>query len=53
MTNNLIDLQIEPIKNNKLLNQINHQNVLKIADFPTEKKLIESALKTRLLLLTI
>ena len=26
MTNNLIDLQIEQIQNNKLLKQINHQN---------------------------
>ena len=29
MINNLIDLQIEQIQNKKLLNQINHQNVLK------------------------
>ena len=32
MTNTLIDLQIEQIQNKKLLKQINHQNVTKIAD---------------------
>ena len=47
MTNNLIDLQIEQIQNKKLLKQINHQNVTKIADLTTEKKLIESALKNK------
>ena len=51
MTNNLIDLQIELIQNKKLLKQINHLNIAKIADLTTEKKLIESALKTRVVLL--
>ena len=37
MTNNLIDLQIELIQNKKLLKQINHQNVTKIAALTTEK----------------
>ena len=52
MNNNLIDLQIEQIQNKKLLKQINHQNVT-IADLTTEKKLIETALKTRVVLLAI
>ena len=47
MTNNFIDLQIEQIQNKKLLKQINHQNVTKIADLTTEKKLIETALKNK------
>ena len=47
MTNNLIDLQIKQIQNEKLLNWINHQNVTKIADLTTEKKLIETALKNK------
>ena len=47
MTNNLIDLQVEQIQNKKLLKQLNHQNVTKIADLTTEKKLIESALKNK------
>ena len=45
MTNNLIDLQVEQIQNKKLLKEINQQNVTKIADLTTEKKLIESSLK--------
>ena len=53
MTNNLIDLQVEQIQNKKLLKQINHQNVTKIIDLTTEKELIESALKTRMVLLAI
>ena len=47
MTNNLIDLQVEQFQNKKLLEQINQQNVTKIADLTTEKKLIESALKNK------
>ena len=47
MANNLIDLQIEQIQNKKLLEQINQQNVIKIADLTTEKKLIELALKNK------
>ena len=47
MTNNLIDLQIELIQNKKLLKQINHLNITKIADLTTEKKLIETALKNK------
>ena len=47
MTNNLIDLQIEQIQNKKLLKQINHQNVTKIADLTIETKLIETALKNK------
>ena len=47
MTNNFIDLQIEQIQNKKLLKQINHQNVTKIADITTEKLLIELALKNK------
>ena len=46
-TKNLIDLQIEQFQNKKLLKQINQQNVTKIADLTTEKKLIESALKPK------
>ena len=53
MTNNLIDLQIELIQNKKLLKQINHQNVSKITDLTTEKKLIETALNTSVVLLVI
>ena len=53
MTNNLIDLQIELIQNKKLLKQINHQNITKIAALTTEKQLIEIALKTRMVLLAI
>ena len=45
MINNLIDLQVKQIQNKKLLKQINQQNVTKIADLTTEKKLIESTLK--------
>ena len=45
MTNNLIDLQIKLIQNKKLLKQINHQNVTKIAALTTEKQLIEIVLK--------
>ena len=45
MSNNLIDLQVEQIQNKKLFEQINQNNVTKIADLTTEKKLIESALK--------
>ena len=45
MTNNLINLQVERIQNNKLRKQTNQQNVTKISDLTTEKKLIESALK--------
>ena len=47
MNNNLIDLQIELIQNKQLLKQINHLNITKIADLTTEKKLIETALKTK------
>ena len=47
MTRNLIDIQIEPIQNKKLLKQINHQNITKIANLTTEKKVIESALKNK------
>ena len=47
MTNNLINLQVERIQNNKLHKQTNQQNVTKIADLTTEKKLIESALKNK------
>ena len=43
MINNLIDLQIEQILNEKLLKQINHLNITKIGDLTTEKKLIETA----------
>ena len=45
MSNNLIDLQVEQIQNKKLLEQINQNNITKIADLTTKKKLIESALK--------
>ena len=51
MTNNLINLQVERVQNNKLHKQTNQQNVTKIADLTTEKKLIESALKKRVILL--
>ena len=47
MINNSIELQIELIENKKLLKQINHLNVTKIADLTTEKKLIEEALKDK------
>ena len=46
-SNNLIDLQVEPIQNKKLLKHINQQNTTKIADLTTEKKLIESALENK------
>ena len=46
MSNHLIDLQVEKIQNKKLLEQINQQNITKIADLSSEKQLIESALKT-------
>ena len=45
MSNNLIDLQVEQIQNKKLLEQTNQQNVTKIADFITKKKLIASTSK--------
>ena len=47
MINNLIDLQIELTENKKLLKQINHLNITKIADLTTEKKLIEELLKDK------
>ena len=47
MSNHLIDLQVEKIQNKKLLEQINQQNITKISDLTTEKKLIESALKPK------
>ena len=47
MSNNLIDLQVEQIQNKKLLEQINQNNITKIADLTTKKKLIESALKKK------
>ena len=51
MSNHLIDLQVEQIQNKKLLEQINQQNITKIADLTTEKKLIELALKRRVILI--
>ena len=51
MSNNLIDLQVEQIQNKKLLEQINQNNITKIADLTTKKKLIESALKKRAVLI--
>ena len=47
MSNNWIDLQVEQIQNKNLLIQISEQNITKIADITTEKKLIESALKNK------
>ena len=51
MSNNLTDLQVEQIQNKKLLEQINQHNITKIADLITKKKLIELALKTRVVLI--
>ena len=47
MSNNLIDLQVEQIQNKKLLEQINQNNITKITDLTTKKKLVESALKKK------
>ena len=47
MSNNIFDLQDKQIQNKKLLEQINQQNITKIADLTTEKKFIELALKNK------
>ena len=42
-----MNYKLKKIQNKKLLEQINQQNVSKIADLTTEKKLIISALKNK------
>ena len=51
MSNNLFDLQDEKIQNKKLFEQSNQQNITKISDLTTDKKFIELAIKTRLVLI--